>query len=602
MNDMGRQNLPYTNFENKEIVVIVGAGPAGLSAAYELIKHGLRPIVFEKSGAVGGIARTEHFNGYYVDVGGHRFFSKIEYVNRLWEEMLGEDLLTVQRLSRIYYKGRFFNYPLVFSNALINLGPVESVLIVLSYFRAHLQSNIEDTTFEQWVSNRFGSRLYETFFKTYTEKVWGIPCNQIRADWAAQRIKGLSLMTALSNAILRTQKARTLVDQFLYPVKGPGMMWRSFQQAIEAGGGQIHFDTEILQMSCENSHVVRVRYSQNDQVFDMPVDHVISSMPLDTLGRSLHPSVPSKVADAADRLSYRSFLIVNLVVRRKELFKDQWIYVHSPEVLVGRIQNFKNWSSGMVPDPEMSSVGMEYFCNEGDDIWTMPDAQLIALATDELDELGLVQGQEVVSGFVVRQSKAYPVYDQDYSNNLQLIKDFLNGIQNLQTIGRNGMHRYNNMDHSMLTGILAAKNVLGEQYDIWNVNEDEEYLEENTERATNERFSKEILLKAFSRMDELAFAVSIGAVSGLMVFLATLWLTIKGGTVVGPHLSLLSNYFVGYTVTVKGAFIAFAYSFSWGFLFGWLFAYLRNLFVAYYIYRTKRKAELLSLSDLFDHF
>jgi protoporphyrinogen oxidase len=375
------ENLLHSKFKGKEAVVVIGAGPAGLSAAYDLVRCGIQPTVFEKSGTVGGIARTENYKGYHFDVGGHRFLSKIEYINRLWEKMLGENLLNVQRLSRIYYKGRFFNYPLVFSNALANLGPLESVLILLSYLRAQLRPNMEENTFEQWVSNRFGSRLYGTFFKTYTEKVWGIACNQIRADWAAQRIKGLSLMAAVSNAILRTQKARTLVNQFLYPLKGPGMMWRSFQQAIEAGGGQIHFDSEVLQIGSENGRVVRVSCSQNGQLFDMPADHVISSMPIDRLVRALHRTVPSEVADAADGLSYRSFLIVNLIVRRRELFKDQWIYVHSPEVLVGRIQNFKNWSAAMVPDPEMSSVGMEYFCNEGDEIWTMPDAQLISLAT-----------------------------------------------------------------------------------------------------------------------------------------------------------------------------------------------------------------------------
>jgi len=594
------ENLLHSKFKGKDAVVIIGAGPAGLSAAYDLVRSGIQPIVLEKSDTVGGISRTENYNGYHFDIGGHRFFSKIEYINRLWQEMLGENLLNVQRLSRIYYKGRFFNYPLVPSNALANLGTFESVLILMSYLRAQLRPNREENTFEQWVSNRFGSRLYRTFFKTYTEKVWGIACNQIRADWAAQRIKGLSLMAALSNAILRTQKARTLVNQFAYPLKGPGMMWRSFQQAIEAGGGQIHFDSEVLQIGSENGRVVSVSCSQNGQLFDMPADHVISSMPIDKLVSALHRNVPSEVADAADGLSYRSFIIVNLIVKRRDLFKDQWIYVHSPKVLVGRIQNFKNWSAAMVPDPEMSSVGMEYFCNEGDGIWIMPDEQLIALATSELDELGLAQSQEVVNGFVVRQSQAYPVYDEDYRDNLQIVKDFLNGIPNLQTIGRNGMHRYNNMDHSMLTGMLAAKNVMEEQHDIWNVNEDEEYLEEDREGWAADSLSTEILERAFCRMDKLAFAVAVGSVSGLMVLIATLWLVIEGGTVVGPHLSLLSNYFVGYSVTVKGAFIAFAYSFSWGFLFGWLFAYLRNLFVAYYIYRAKRKAEMFSLSDLFD--
>ncbi len=594
------ENLLHSKFKGEDTVVVIGAGPAGLSAAYELVRCGIQPIVFEKSGTVGGIARTENYKGYHFDVGGHRFFSKIEHINHLWQEMLGENLLNVQRLSRIYYKGRFFKYPIVLSNALVNLGPLESVLILLSYLRVQLRPNVEESTFEQWVSNRFGSRLYRTFFKTYTEKVWGIACNQIRADWAAQRIKGLSLMAAVSNAILRTQKTRTLVNQFIYPLKGPGMMWRSFQRAIEARGGQIHFDSEVLQINSENGRVVSVSCSQNGQLFNMPADHVISTMPIDRLVRALHRSVPSEVTDAADGLSYRSFLIVNLIVRKRDLFKDQWIYVHSPEVLVGRIQNFKNWSAAMVPDPEMSSVGMEYFCNEGDEIWTMPDAQLIALATGELDILGLAQAQDVINGFVVRQSKAYPVYDQDYRDNLQIIKVFLNGIQNLQTIGRNGMHRYNNMDHSMLTGILAAKNVLGEQHDIWDVNEDEEYLEEGGEACSTDSLSPEILGKVFCRMDKLAFAVAVGAVSGLMVFIATIWLVFKGGAVVGPHLSLLSIYFVGYSVSVKGGFIAFAYSFSWGFLFGWLFAYLRNLLLAYYIYRTKRKAEMLSLSDLFD--
>ncbi len=343
------ENPLNSKFEGKEIVVVIGAGPAGLSAAYDLVRCGIQPILFEKSGTVGGIARTENYNGYHFDIGGHRFFSKIEYINRLWQKMLGENLLNVQRMSRIYYKGRFFNYPLVPSNALANLGPLESVLILMSYLRAQLRPNKEESTFEQWVSNRFGSRLYRTFFKTYTEKVWGIACNQIRADWAAQRIKGLSLMAALSNAILRTQKARTLVNQFLYPLKGPGMMWKSFQQAIEAGGGQIHFDSEVLQIGSENGRVVSVSCSQNGQLFDIPADHVISSMSIDRLVRAFHPSVPSEVADAADSLSYRAFLIVNLIVRRRELFKDQWIYVHSPEVLVGRIQNFKNWSAPCPP-------------------------------------------------------------------------------------------------------------------------------------------------------------------------------------------------------------------------------------------------------------
>jgi protoporphyrinogen oxidase len=599
---MNAENQANVKYNSNGAIAIIGAGPAGLSAAYESIKNGIRTIIFEKSDMAGGIARTENYKGYYFDVGGHRFFSKIDHINRLWRNILGDNLLTVQRLSRIYYNGRFFNYPLVFSNALTNLGLIQSILIVLSYFRAHLQFKAKEDTFEQWVSNRFGLRLYNTFFKTYTEKVWGIPCNQIRADWAAQRIKGLSLIAAVSNAILRTQNSRTLVNQFVYPVKGPGMMWRGFQEKIESEGGQIHFNTEVHQIIRENDRVKSIRYLQNGEMFDMSVDHVISSMPINRLVKALEPMVPASVADAASSLSYRSFLIVNLIVKRRELFQDQWIYVHSPEVSVGRIQNFKNWSAAMVPDPEMSSVGMEYFCNEGDDTWTMNDVELIAMATNELDNLGLADANDVVDGFIVRQPQAYPVYDEDYVYYTQTIRNFLDNIQNLQTIGRNGMHRYNNMDHSMLTGILAVKNLMGERHDIWSVNEDEDYLEEDRERSDTVRLSEDIVQNIFRRMDEFAFSVATGAVSGLAIFIATLWLTIKDGTIVGPHLALLSNYFVGYSVTIKGAFLAFCYTFFWGFIFGWLFAYLRNLFIAYYIYHAKRKVEMLSLTDLFDHF
>ncbi|MBW2173255.1 MAG: NAD(P)/FAD-dependent oxidoreductase [Deltaproteobacteria bacterium] len=586
---------------HNEPIVIIGAGPAGLASAYEFIKGGIRPTVLERADKVGGIARTETYKGYYFDIGGHRFFTKIQKINQLWQEMLGKEFLKVSRISRIYYRGRFFDYPLGVVNALSNLGVIESMLIVLSYLKAQVLSHREEETFEQWVSNRFGRRLYQTFFQTYTEKVWGTPCHKIKADWAAQRIKGLSLVVAVSNALFGIQKAKSLIREFYYPSRGPGMMWHGFQEAVEAGGGQVRLNVEAVSLKHENGRIVSVSCIEGDKTVTIPVGQLISSMPITRLVAMLDPKAPDRVLEAASRLSYRAFVIVGLIVDKKDLFPDQWIYVHGPDVRVGRIQNFKNWSAAMVPDPQKTSVGMEYFCNEGDEIWTMSDAELTDLASRELSELGLAEIDDVVDGFVVRQPKAYPVYDHEYDEHLKVIRDFLPTIDNLQPIGRNGMHRYNNMDHSMITGMLAAQNALGANHDLWKVGEKEEYLEED-EKATAEKLvTEKVLEQTFARIDKLAFATAVGSVSGLLFFLATIWLLVKGGDVVGPTLRLLGQFFVGYTVTVEGAFIAFGYSFVCSFLFGWLFAYLRNLFLALYIYRVKRRAELLSLRDFFDH-
>ena len=586
---------------SNEPVVIIGAGPAGLAAAYELIKRGIRPIVLEKADKVGGIARTEIYKGYYFDIGGHRFFTKIEKINQLWQEMLGEDFLKVPRMSRIYYQDRFFNYPLTFFNALSNLGVIESLLILLSYFKARFCPYPEEETFEQWVSNRFGFRLYKTFFQTYTEKVWGIPCHKIGAEWAAQRIKGLSLIAAVSNALFGIQKAKSLISEFYYPLTGPGMMWQRFQEAVGAGGGQVRLNRKVVSLKRENGCIASVTCVEGNKIMEIPARHVISSMPVTTLVALLDPKASDEVLEASRKLSYRAFIIVGLIVNKKDLFPDQWIYVHSPDVRAGRIQNFKNWSAAMVPDPEKTSVGMEYFCNQGDEIWTMSNAELIDLASRELSELGLAEIDDIINGFVVRQPNAYPIYDHEYNKHLKVIRDFLGAIDNLQTIGRSGMHRYNNMDHSMHTGMLAAQNIAGANHDPWEVNEEKEYLEEDKKAEVEQLVCEKALARAFARMDKLAFATAAGSVSGLLVFLATIWLVIKGGDVVGPNLQLLSQYFAGYTVTVKGAFVAFGYSFFWGFLFGWAFAYLRNLFLAFYLYRVRKKAELLSLWDFFDH-
>lgn len=585
-----------------ESVVIIGAGPAGLAAAHECLADGKRPVVFEKSDKVGGISRTETYKGYYFDIGGHRFFSKNQRINRLWRQMLGHDLIKVSRLSRIYYRGRFFNYPLSCFNALANLGILESLLIILSYVRAQFKRQAVENTFEQWVANRFGRRLYKTFFKTYTEKVWGLPCDEIQADWAAQRIKGLSLMTAVANALFGARQAKSLIDEFDYPVRGPGMMWEGFRKAIEKGGGLVRLNSKVARLEHDKKgRVTAVFYRQGEEIVKIAAGHFISSIPITHLVNLFEPHPPAEVLAAAEALSYRAFLIVGLIVDRQDLFPDQWIYVHSPDVQVGRIQNFKNWSAAMVPDPARTSVGMEYFCNQGDATWNMADADLIRLAARELAALGLASTDDIVDGLVIRQPGAYPIYDRWYAGNLAVLRDFLAGFTNLQTIGRNGMHRYNNMDHSMLTGIQAVENIKGAGHDLWAVNEEEEYLEEQKTKA-GRVIPERVLISTFARMDKLAMASAVGAVCGLFVFAATLWIIgWVGGEAQSSHLRLLAQYFIGYTVTVKGAFIAFGYSFFWGFLFGWLFAYLRNFSLAFYLFRIRKKNELMSVWDFFDH-
>ena len=481
-------------------VIVIGAGPAGLTAAYHLVKNGIKPIVLEQSDKVGGISRTEKYKGYHFDIGGHRFFTKVQEVQDLWYEVLEDDFVKTPRMSRIYYQGKFFQYPLSAFDTLQKLGISESFMIIWSYLQAKRQPLPVEDNLEQWVTNRFGERLYKTFFKTYTEKVWGIPCNQIQAEWAAQRIKGLSVKTAVLNALIGKNDTKTLIKEFDYPRLGPGMMWERFTEKIEAAGGEVHMNTKVLGMEREGERITRVIAERDGNLIQFEAENFISSMPLNKLVQKMNPVLPSHVVEAANGLKYRDFLIVSLIIDAPDLFPDNWIYIHSPEVKVGRIQNFKNWSVQMVPDASKTCLGMEYFSNIGDSLWSKTDEELIELAKQELKTLGLANGATVEDGVVIRQPKAYPVYDRDYRQHLDVIQDYLQTFKNLQTTGRNGMHRYNNQDHSMLTALLAAKNLLGEKHDLWDV---------NTERSYHEDFTKEEWKQVTSSEDDKDLTVVV---------------------------------------------------------------------------------------------
>jgi protoporphyrinogen oxidase len=460
-----------------DTTLVLGAGPAGLTAAYVLGKAGRKAVVLEAEGQVGGLAKTVEIDGFRFDLGGHRFFTKAHEVEALWDEIMGDELLLRPRMSRIYWNNKFLDYPLRGPDVIRKLGPVELTRCVASYAKAAAWPKRREESLEDWVSNRFGKRLFELFFKTYTEKVWGVPTTEIRAEWAAQRIRGLSFTSAAKAAFLgnRGNKVKTLISEFRYPRYGPGQMWEAMARRIEAGGGEILLDAPVDRLDVEHGRVVSIDAAGRTY----RPDAVISSLPLRDVVAMTRPQPPAEVVDAARGLRYRDFLTVALVVSGDDLFPDNWIYIHDPSVRVGRIQNYRSWSPWMVPDPEKACVGLEYFCFAGDDLWTMSDDELVAFAARELERLGLARPGQVERGFAIRVPKAYPIYDADYAERVATIRAWLETIENLQQVGRNGLHRYNNSDHSMLTALRAVDNLLaGVGHDIWAVNADSAYHEE----------------------------------------------------------------------------------------------------------------------------
>ena len=468
--------------------VIIGAGPAGLTAAYALSGEGVPVTVLEADPEyVGGISRTVEHDGFRFDIGGHRFFSKSQEVEELWTEILPDDLLERPRSSQIYYNRKFFSYPLRAGEALWRLGIIESTRCMLSYMKARAFPLRDPRSFEDWVSNQFGRRLYEIFFKTYTEKVWGMPCSEISADWAAQRIRGLSLGSAIRTALLpRSMRRRgpiikTLIDSFRYPRHGPGMMWEACAAKVRERGGEIRMGARATALHRDPaSGNWTVEYETDAGPGRVSGAHVVSSAALRDVIHALRPAASQEALHAANELRYRDFLVVALIVRGAERFADNWIYIHDPDVMVGRIQNFKSWSPEMVPDPQFSCYGLEYFCFVGDGVWAADDDALVERACREMAALGLLDPSQVIAGHVVRQARAYPVYDRDYAGHVATLRAELDAhYAGLHPIGRNGMHKYNNQDHAMMTALLTARNIVaGRQvYDVWRVNQDAEYHE-----------------------------------------------------------------------------------------------------------------------------
>lgn len=470
-------------------VVIIGAGPAGLTAAYELGRHGRTATVLEADNVVGGISQTAQRDGWRFDLGGHRFFTKVQRVEDFWHEILEDDeFLQRPRKSRIYYQGKFYDYPIKPLNAFGNLGPVEAARCAMSYLWARARPPKEQSSLEDYIVANYGWRLYRHFFKTYSEKVWGVPTAELSADWGAQRIKGMSLFKAVWEPLRARMVGRrrgsgqvtSLIEEFQYPKYGPGMMWERCREKVEAAGTKVIMATPVTQIRHEDGQA-KVVISEHDGVkTEYPADHVISSMPFNLLLANMDPQPPAEVLEASENLRFRDFLTVALVVPAGKVpWDDNWIYIHDPGVKTMRIQNFGSWSPYLVKDGR-NVLGLEYTVLEGDESWNASDEDLIARGTKELEELGLVDASDVEAGYVVRVPKAYPVYDEGYKENAEVLRKWLEAnVPNVHPVGRNGMHRYNNQDHSMYTAMLTVENIVDDaNHDIWAVNVEEEYHED----------------------------------------------------------------------------------------------------------------------------
>ena len=467
-------------------ILVLGGGPAGISCAYELAQRGVSPTVIERHGQVGGLCRTIPHEGFLFDVGPHRFFTKNGEVDRLWHEVLGDQSVTVGRRTRILYRKHLFDYPLKPLAALRGLGLWTSAKAMASFARIKLFPGRRSPadSFEDWVVSQFGRVVYEIFFKTYTEKVWGIPCRTIAAEWAGQRIKGLSLTTALLNSLKRGgggAGVKSLVDQFDYPRRGAGQVYERLAEMAASRGAAMVLGTRVVGVHHDQSRVTAIEVEDSaGGRRRLPAEQVFSSIPLTELIQRLNPAPPAAVIEAARTLYYRDHVTVNLVVRRRRPFPDNWIYVHDPRVRMARIACYGNFSEDMLAGPGQDALSVEYFAFAHDDLWQMDDRRLIALAEQELEQVGLVKAAEIASAFVVRERDSYPVYYLGYRNNLDTVRAYLAQFGNLTPIGRGGMYRYNNQDHAILSGLLAARNFCapGPRHDLWEINEENEYLEE----------------------------------------------------------------------------------------------------------------------------
>ncbi|MFA6428759.1 MAG: NAD(P)/FAD-dependent oxidoreductase [Candidatus Buchananbacteria bacterium] len=464
--------------------VVIGAGPAGLSAGYELAKNGQQVLVIETEEAVGGLCRTMDFQGYKFDFGGHRFFTKNDEVQKLWQDLLGDDFLERDRLSRIYYRQKFFAYPIKLFDALSKLGPWESFLIGLSLIKTRIKKLFNkkpEITFEDWVVNRFGERLFKHFFKSYTEKLWGVSVKELGADWAAQRMKDLSLWQLLKTFVYKQEgQIKSLIEKFNYPKFGPGMFFERMAEEIKKNRGEILLNSKLIKIIHQQGKISSLitKNTLTGETTELVANNFISSMPLNEMLKILDPEPPAEIMFLVKKMRFRSFFDVCLIVNKKEIVPDNWIYIHEPEVRLMRLQNFKNWSPFMSPDSNKTPIGAEYTVWDTDELWSLPDNQVISLAKKELAQINLIAEDLSSDGIVIRNKYAYPVYHLDYKTDLEQIFAYLKKFINFQTIGRSGLYRYNNMDHSMLTGLYAARNILGAKLNILEINADEEYHEQ----------------------------------------------------------------------------------------------------------------------------